>query len=1003
MTNVLNAQIVTPQQFATLLAANPSLASILGAAAAPYAAALAVTTTYTPLGGGGIDTGGVTTTPNLTQIAGLQGTEIPISLFENSAAFGTAGKFLATTPAAVLTAAMSYTATRGLGLYVPRMLYALETTVRIPDGLEMRCAKGAVFEAAFNTSGQNAMFQPVNVFASLARVKIRGGTFRKRGVLVNLITGLPTTVVEDPMSLYLGDTTSAVQLCAAITSASVFPAAGTFVLAFDKATAFLGLFGASAGAQPTLAQMQALVGAYATNRWYLQTNNTAPTVTSVTDGGTTWQVTQTLAIVNAFGGANVAALGTTFTSATIQASEPIFASVGATVTGAGIPAGTTVLSTTGNSVTLSGNASVTLGQTVTFGAQTTITFWTAPPVQWTGNLISFSCAKAEIEDVTVSNITQSRGLNIMGGGTVRGFRCWNTNGSGGAAGLRHYGGGDLHVSDSVIISGDQALQISVSGSLVGITGQFSTSFDSQSGSVRYTNVYAISLSAQSAAVAAQIAQSKQSWKWNAQAASAANTNVLTMVSPLPTQSGVQLTPALIGGNNLPVYAFSSKVAGLSLVTSIAPDGFGNYTVTLQPTAGVPFAITSAITLGDQITFSTQFGALNATLAMSLHNCTLKSVASGAAILNYDSSKNCSMSLFDCIIDSSMTQAQWNPGTQAVSQSGGSFGSSTFTMIGGAIKNSPLQAVQCGGNVLLRMDGVTIDAATTAGSAANIILSGPLPGSYVKNCTIGGVPGGANIQVGGNTTNHDSLGQPINIFAQGVTLDKNVHTNIANGQPAISLVNCSGVTIDAGGDPSYFTPAVSGGADTANALIATSGAVSNTVLKNLNAGNLHGTTPRGLITGGNATLGNAESSDYTAVTAPAALAWTPNLTCTTPGDLALSGVTAVGDARLIGDICYIAFTITATVTYTTAAGLIYINGLPYPVGSHGVNYAISPMAPTGAFPLIGTDTSFSFYACQGTSRMQVLNNKAGIASASETITTIPSGTQVIMSGSGWYRL
>lgn len=67
-------------------------------------------------------------------------------------------------------------------------------------------------------------------------------------------------------------------------------------------------------------------------------------------------------------------------------------------------------------------------------------------------------------------------------------------------------------------------------------------------------------------------------------------------------------------------------------------------------------------------------------------------------------------------------------------------------------------------------------------------------------------------------------------------------------------------------------------------------------------------------------------------------WTPTIGVATPGDLSISYATQVGRYTRVGNICSIECRLVFTPTYTTAAGDIRIEGLPFPsLAQAGINY------------------------------------------------------------------
>jgi hypothetical protein len=119
-------------------------------------------------------------------------------------------------------------------------------------------------------------------------------------------------------------------------------------------------------------------------------------------------------------------------------------------------------------------------------------------------------------------------------------------------------------------------------------------------------------------------------------------------------------------------------------------------------------------------------------------------------------------------------------------------------------------------------------------------------------------------------------------------------------------------------------------------------------------------------------------------------WTPAPTFSTPGDLAITGVTASGTYTRIGDLVFLDFALGFTPTWTTASGVFEIGGIPFPFANVGsaagtVRSLNAPFTwPTGLtyVALYAADTTHlgvrATGSTLGTSQFQTVHLTSGVA-------------------------
>jgi hypothetical protein len=130
--------------------------------------------------------------------------------------------------------------------------------------------------------------------------------------------------------------------------------------------------------------------------------------------------------------------------------------------------------------------------------------------------------------------------------------------------------------------------------------------------------------------------------------------------------------------------------------------------------------------------------------------------------------------------------------------------------------------------------------------------------------------------------------------------------------------------------------------------------------------------------------------------------TPVITCTTPGDLAitytqqhLTYVRSIDGSR----VDYTFRLETSAFTHTTASGTLIIQNLPYTVNSAAWGRSQAALSYRGITK--ATCTQFTPESVPGTTQINIIANGSGVAFADVAITDLPTGGSVVLRGSGQY--
>lgn len=131
-----------------------------------------------------------------------------------------------------------------------------------------------------------------------------------------------------------------------------------------------------------------------------------------------------------------------------------------------------------------------------------------------------------------------------------------------------------------------------------------------------------------------------------------------------------------------------------------------------------------------------------------------------------------------------------------------------------------------------------------------------------------------------------------------------------------------------------------------------------------------------------------------------IAFTPVVTCATPGDLSVAYGTATGTYRKKDRVVEIDVVLVFTPTYTTAAGEFRIAGLPFPADG-STAYSCIPISSMSAFTWPNSATQIYLEAQGNQSYLMLVGQKSGSSNQSQNITGFTSGAQVTLRFRGSY--
>jgi hypothetical protein len=135
------------------------------------------------------------------------------------------------------------------------------------------------------------------------------------------------------------------------------------------------------------------------------------------------------------------------------------------------------------------------------------------------------------------------------------------------------------------------------------------------------------------------------------------------------------------------------------------------------------------------------------------------------------------------------------------------------------------------------------------------------------------------------------------------------------------------------------------------------------------------------------------------------AWTPTLSCETPGDLSVSYSKRVGDYRRVGSMCFVHCTLRCTPTFTTASGDVYITGVPYSRWNDGEGDSVADIMP-GQLSAVDWDTNYTMtlgYINSSVDALRFFQAGDSQDTISVDMTNVQSGVEQIFRITGWYMV
>lgn len=132
-------------------------------------------------------------------------------------------------------------------------------------------------------------------------------------------------------------------------------------------------------------------------------------------------------------------------------------------------------------------------------------------------------------------------------------------------------------------------------------------------------------------------------------------------------------------------------------------------------------------------------------------------------------------------------------------------------------------------------------------------------------------------------------------------------------------------------------------------------------------------------------------------------WTPSMTFSTPGDLALSAVTATGRYTRSGNRVDVEATYTFTPTFTTSAGQFRLTGLPFTAANAANGSAFSIRTITANFAWPAGKTQVTLYPVQSTTYAAIEGLGSGASPVDFAPANLTSGVTHTLAFSGNYQV
>jgi hypothetical protein len=154
---------------------------------------------------------------------------------------------------------------------------------------------------------------------------------------------------------------------------------------------------------------------------------------------------------------------------------------------------------------------------------------------------------------------------------------------------------------------------------------------------------------------------------------------------------------------------------------------------------------------------------------------------------------------------------------------------------------------------------------------------------------------------------------------------------------------------------------------------------------------------GAATATSINFGDTSLSNY-----KAAIAFTPTMTCATPGNLSVTYQAQTGYYTRIGNVAYVHYEIGFTPTFTTASGIVRFSALPFTVnGTLQPNGAPMPLNYVNSFVWPAGITQINPWAVGNNAYIQVYLNGTTANSVNLTMANLVTGTPYYFVMSGFY--
>ena len=133
-------------------------------------------------------------------------------------------------------------------------------------------------------------------------------------------------------------------------------------------------------------------------------------------------------------------------------------------------------------------------------------------------------------------------------------------------------------------------------------------------------------------------------------------------------------------------------------------------------------------------------------------------------------------------------------------------------------------------------------------------------------------------------------------------------------------------------------------------------------------------------------------------------FTPTVTFSTPGDLAVTYTEQTGQYTKIGDMVYLSIRIwTNTFTYTTSSGTFRVAGIPFTAAGNNVYYYFNLVTDGSGYTWPATTTQVKARMGVGDTFLILKGLGPAPGTDSFTITEVPTGAQLVLDIDGWIKV